>query len=277
MCRNQRNERSMAGERTLPRGLYLIAWVLLGTTALLTSPAAKARPSHYHGTHSRHLGLTGVRIPVADHGAVSSVREPQDHRAPKTGNSSAGAATQKGGKQPNGASAGTAAKDSGVPDFQPKDLGPIDTRITVQPRLHGAGPGTPRLTKSGVGPISSRYSHVHHGFTSARSSHLTRNAIGLPVAPPITMRGPNNGVVRAPIGALPGVEPSASYGAVKTNPGPGPFGVSRPGSVVNGLGAQRAGINGNSFGRRGFVPANLGGPTKNVVVGIDGSTIRPKH
>jgi hypothetical protein len=209
--------------------------------------------------------------------AANGPRQPHDRNAPRTD----GAAAGKGSKQPSGGNTepgtGASAKDANAPDFHTKDLGSVDTRITVQPRLHGAGPATARQVKSKIGPIGSRYSRMRHAFAPRKAGRITRNAIGLPITPRGTVPAPNATLIRSPTDAAPGFPPNGSAFAVKPNPGPDHFAVSHPGSQVTGPGAGRPALNGNNFVRRGFVPATLGGPSKNVVVGIDGSTIRPKH
>jgi hypothetical protein len=118
---------------------------------------------------------------------------------------------------------------------------------------------------------------VRHAFTPGKAGHVTRNAIGLPVTPRSTVLAPNTALVHSSTDVAPGVAPTGNDGVVKLNPSLDRSAVSRPGSVVTGTGAGRPAIDGSSFARRGFTPATLGGPTKNAVVGINGSTIRPKH
>jgi hypothetical protein len=275
----------MANKRILRRGLYLLTIVLAGAPATLVSFAADAHAHHHHGAHAVHFAPSNATVPVFNRDAANGTRQRQDGKAVKPDgvppNTLTGSAAGKGGKEPSGGGTetgrGAPAKDANAPDFHTKDLGPIDTRITVQPRLHGVGPGTGRQAKTKIGPIGSRYSHVRHAFAPGNVRHITRNAIGLPMTLRGTLPAPNAALVRSPTDAAPGVAPSGSDGAVKPNPGSEHFAVSRPGSVEAGTGAGRPAINGSSFARRGFVPATLGGPTKNVVVGINGSTIRPKH
>jgi hypothetical protein len=282
MYRNRPSERSLAKERTLRIGFNLLVALLLGAPATFASFAADAHARHHHAVHFAPPNAT---VPVLNRDAANGTRQPQDRKAVKTygtpPNTLTGTAAGKGGKQPSGGSTetstGAPAKDANAPDFYTKDLGPIDTRITVQPRLHGAGPGTIRQAKSKIGPIGSGYSHGRHAFTPAKAGRVTRNAIGLPVTPRSTVLAPNTALVHSPTDAAPGVALNGSDGVVKPNPSPDHFAVSHPGPVATGTGAGRPAIDGSSFARRGFVPATLGGPTKNVVVGINGSAIRPKH
>jgi hypothetical protein len=275
----------MANKRILRHGLYLLAGVLVGAPAMLVSFAADAHARYHRGAHAVHFAPPNAAVPVLNRDAANGTRQPQDRKAARPDgappNTLTGTAAGKGGKQPSGGSTetgtGAPVKDANAPAFHTKELGPIDTRITVQPRLHGAGPGTARQAKSKIGPVGSRYSHVRHVFTPGKAGRITRNAIGLPITPRSTVPAPNAALLHSPADAAPGVAPNGSGGVVKPNPSFDHFAVSHPGSVVTGTGAGRPAINGTSFARRGFVPATLGGPTKNVVVGINGSTIRPKH
>jgi hypothetical protein len=283
MRRNRRSERAMTRKEILHCGLYFLAGVVACASAMLGSFPANAHARHHHGAHAVHFAPTSATVPVLNRDAANGARQPQDRKAAKTDgappNPLAGTAAGKGGKQPSSGSTETAtgapAKDANASDLHTKDLGPIDTRITVQPRLHGAGPGgTARHAKSKIGSVGSRYSHVRHAFTPPRAVHITRNAIGLPITP---RSAPSAALARSPTDAAPSAARNGSNGVVKPNPSLDHFAVSRPGPFVSGTGAGRPAINGSSFARRGLVPATLGGPTKNVVVGIDGSTIRPKH
>lgn len=242
----------MATKKILRRGLCLLAGILAGAPALLVASAANARAYHHHGTHAVHVVSPGNGVPVLKRETANGPRQPQDRKE---------------------TSPGAPAKTVNTPDFQPKDLDPIKTHITLQPNLHGAGPGTVRQAKSKIGPIGFRYSHVRQPLTPAKSGRNTRNAIGLSVAPRTVGPANNAGPVRSPIGAV----PSGSAVVIKPNPGLDHLAVPHPGSQVTGPGAVRSALNGNGFVRRGFVPGTLGGPTKNVAVGIDGSTIRPKR
>jgi hypothetical protein len=273
----------MTNKRILRCGLYFLAGVLAGAPAMLASTAANAHVRRHHGVHTIHFAPPNATVPVLNRDAASGTRQPQDRKAVKTDgappNTPIGSEPGRGGKPPIGGSKDTwtsaPAKDASAPDFHTKDLGPIDTRITVQPRVSSERFGRARQVKSRIGPIGSRYSQ-RRAFTGRKTGHVTRNAIGLPITQPGTGPAPNNGLVRSPVVA-PGLAPIGSDRVVKLSPGPDRFGLSHPNPVVNGSDLGRPRINGNGFVRRGFVPATLGGPTKNVLVGIDGSTIRPKH
>jgi hypothetical protein len=242
----------MATKEILRRGLCLLAGILASAPAVLVASAADARAYHHHGSHAVHFTSPGSGAPVLKRDTANGPRPPQDRKE---------------------ISAGTPAKTGNAPGFQPKDIGPIDTHITLQPNLRGAGSGTVRQARSKTGPVGFRYSHVRHPLTPTKSGRSTRNAIGLSVAPRTVGPANNAGLVRSPTGAV----PSGSAVVIEQNPGLDHFAVSHPGSQVTGPGAVRPALNGNGFVRRGFVPGTLGGPTKNVVVGINGSTIRRKR
>jgi hypothetical protein len=242
----------MATKEILRRGLCLLAGILAGAPAMLVAYAANARAYHHHGTHAVHVVSPGNGAPVLKRDTANGPRQSQDRKE---------------------ISPGTPAKTINAPDFKPKGVEPIDTHITLQPNLHGAGPGAVRQAKSKIGPIGFRYSHVRQPFTPAKSGRDARNAIGLSVAPPTVGPANNAGFARSPTGVV----PSGNAVVIKPNPGLDHFAVSHPGSQVSGPSAVRPALNGNGFVRRGFVPGTLGGPTKNLVVGINGSTIRRKR
>lgn len=284
MLRNRQSKRTMeTRKQTLWRGLCLLASVLAAAPALLVSVATDAYARHHYGAHAVHVAPRSSTIPVSKRDAANSAWQPQDRGVPRTDdvppNTLSGTAAGKGGKPRSGGSKetwpGVPAKDAKGPNSQMKGLGAIDTSITVQPRLHGAGPGTVRQAKSKIGPLGAKYSHARSVSARGNARQITRNAIGLSITPRNVVPVRNPALVRLPASA-PGFAPSNS-GVVKPNPEPDRLAVSHPAPLEAGQGAWCPALNGNGFVRRGFVPATLGGPTKNVVVGIDGSTIRPKH
>ena len=281
MPRNRRSERAMATKGILRRGLCFLAGLLALAPAVLASSSANARAYHHHVPRAVHFVSPGKDASVLKRAAANGPRQPQGGGGPETdgspSNAFSGAPGEKSGKQPNGwfkkTSPSAPAKTANAPDSQAKDFGPVDTRITVQPRLYGEGPGTIRQAKSKIAPIGFRYSHIRHPFPSAKSRRNTRNAIGLSIVPRGAGPASNAALVRSPTN----VAPSSSAVVIRPGAGRDHFAVSRPGFQVTEPGASRPALNGNGFARRGFVPSTLGGPSKNVVVGIDGSTMRSKH
>ena len=232
MPRNRRSERAMAKKRILRRGLYFLVGILVGAPLMLVGFATDAHARHHHGTHAVHFVPPGTTAPMLKRDAANGPRPPHDRGAPRTvgapPNTLIGTGAGKGGKQPSGDSTGTGApaKDANAPDFHTKDIEPIDTRITLQPRLHGAGPGTVRQAKSKIGPVGSRHPYTPHAFTPGKAAHITRNAIGLSIAPRSVAPTHNAGLVRSPTGAVPG----GNDGVAKPNPSldhfPSPSGFS---------------------------------------------------
>ena len=158
-----------------------------------------------------------------------------------------------------------------------RDADAIDTRITVQPRRLG------RRDAVGEGDTKLRphASPIFRPRRSESSGHVTRDAIGEPVAHPGGIE--QGSAERRDMPALvnnPGAVP-AGFGANASSdfarPG-GAFGhtpsnanrIVRP--VVPNLGT----VNGTDFARPGVGSSSIGGPAK-PVAGISGTTIRPKH
>ena len=158
-----------------------------------------------------------------------------------------------------------------------KDADGIDTRITVQPH---------RLSRrdelrEGDTKLRPFARPIFRPRRSESSGHVTRDAIGLPVAHP---GGIEQGrAERHDIPALvnnPGTVPTG-FGANTSG------GIARPGgafahplsnanSNVRSSTLNRGTINGTNFARPGVGSSSVGGPAK-PVAGISGTTIRPKH
>ena len=290
MPHNRRSERAMATKAILRRGLYLLVGVLAGAPAMLASFAADAHTRPQHRAHSAHFVQPDPSPPVLNHAVADGWGKLQDHGAPKPGSSAGNTegsaplntlpgSAGRGAKQETWGSketgAGSAAKDANAPDVHMKDLGPINSRITVQPSLHGARPEMIREVKS---KIRRNTAKVRHTFSPGKASRIMRNAIGLPVTPHNGIAGHDSVPAGLPSGAASGVAVSGSNSLAKPYPGQDRLGVSRPnaGTIMPSRVANRGTINGTSFSQRGFVPIGLGGPAK-TVVGINGSMIRAKH
>jgi hypothetical protein len=158
-----------------------------------------------------------------------------------------------------------------------KDADAIDTRIAVQPRWLRK---RDELREGDTKPRPFAR-HIFRPRRSESSGHVTRDAIGVPVAHP---GGIEQGrAERHDMPALvnnPGAVPTG-FGANASSdfarPG-GAFGhtpananrIVRP--VVPNLGT----VNGTNFVRPGVGSSSIGGPAK-PVAGISGTTIRPKH
>lgn len=288
MHHNRRSEQAMATKAILRRGLYLLVGVLAGVPAILASFVADAHARPHHKAHSAHFVRPDPSPPVLNHVVADGWGKLQNHGAPKPGSSPGNAggsaplitlpgSAGRGAKQETWGSretgTGSAAKDANAPDVHMKDLGPIDSRITVQSSLRGA---RPEMTREVKGKIRRNTAKVRQTFIPGKASRITRNAIGLPVTPHRGIAGHDAVPAGLPAGAAPGVVVSGSNSSAKPYPGQDRLGVSRPnaGTIMPSRVANA--INGTSFSQRGFVPIGLGGPAK-TVVGINGSMIRAKH
>jgi hypothetical protein len=158
-----------------------------------------------------------------------------------------------------------------------RDADAIDTRITVQPRRLGK---RDELREGDTKPRPFAR-HIFRPRRSESSGHVTRDAIGVPVAHPGGIeqgreeRHDIPALVNNP-GAVPtGFGANASGGLARTGGTPG-----RPPSnaypIVRPTALNRGTINGTTIVRPGFGPSSVGGPAK-PVAGISGTTIRPKH
>ncbi len=153
----------------------------------------------------------------------------------------------------------------------------IDTRITVQPRRLGK---RDELSEGDTkpGPFARP---IFRPRRSESSGHVTRDAIGVPVAHPggieqgraerhdIPALVNNPGAV--PTGA--GVNASSDFGRRGGVFGHTPSNTNR---IVRPIVPNRGTINGTDLARPGFGSSSIGGPAK-PVAGINGTTNRPKH
>jgi len=263
----------MALQRSSRVGFLLVASALV----LLSNFAAHAHARHHHKVRATHF------VPG---NAVQGAQKFQQHDAP---NPDAAPEKVNDGKQPgrnsvggeqggNGGPAGNAntsteTKEVKLPDM--KDLGPVDTHITVvQPRFEAGKTELTRLGGSKIKSKSGKYFHVRPAFTRHKSNPVVRNTIGVPVAPQSITAG-QHGV---PAGAPAFAKAGADKGLGGAGPAVSPAGTFHPVAGVGGSGpfANHGAISGSGFPRRGFVPATLGGQTK-MTGALSGSMIRPKY
>jgi hypothetical protein len=164
-------------------------------------------------------------------------------------------------------------KGAGTPEIHMKDLGPVDTRITVppQPRRTDERKQNPLLHS----PTGLRTQPPH---TQRPGGATPRNSIGeaVPSSAQPGARAPSQG--SSPGAAAPPVTARGSTGpgnpaAALGNPALAPF---HPHPITAAPEAPRSTINGTSVARRGNGPSGIGGQAK-PLAGINGSTIRPKH
>jgi hypothetical protein len=175
-------------------------------------------------------------------------------------------------------------KDAHAIEKRAKDVDPIDTRISVQPRLHSGRALQRQERRTAIPALVRRNFTPRRQSNPAASGGVARNAIGAPVArhdgerahdgdhydgrpaatgagaPPAGLdRNPSNGLVRA----VPTVGP-ANFGRPNTNQPVSP-------AVVN-----RAVINGTGLVHPGSALSGIGGPAK-TVTGLNGTTLHPKR
>jgi hypothetical protein len=286
----------MTRHRNLHVAVPAVAVVLIGMTSL-TPSFARSHHGHAHlqAHHSSHVSGTAVPTLSADHpdqghpvGGDKADIQPAAKASHAPANPAGNAASNKqpvtigrGGKQDGDGghpqddhvketTGGALANNGRVTDFHMKDLGPVDTRITVVPQDH-AGPGYthhPEAKKFRlVGP------QHRHAEEKPAVKKFERNAIGLPVTVRIA-RSTEDGEQAALPSATknPGV-PGATVRTYQNIDRPGfhpSAGPATPAVVV-----ARQAMSGTGLVRRGFVPAAIGGPAKPV--GINGSMFRPKR
>jgi hypothetical protein len=172
----------------------------------------------------------------------------------------------KGGVKATGSGGGASDPlgNTAKPEIHMRDLGPVDTRITVQPRLRGQTPQASGAVKDKSKPDRFKYLHSRPNWARRQTGRGAHNAIGVPVVEPHSP-GPGSLPARS---AVPG---AASHQA----PAPSAYPQPHP-PIGTAPVAGRMSINGRGSERRGLAPAAIGGP-KTTVTGISGSMVRPKR
>jgi hypothetical protein len=282
----------MAKERSVRIGFYLLAGVTFVAPAMLANTSADAAHAHHHRRlGAAHFVSTNVSVSSTIHSVSSGTQKTEDHAVPGTDDAPA-----KGGRnsgrlgQPGPLNTGSEGTQSGVKDSTPgvevtspnvhmKDLGPVETRISVEPPLHGLKPGKTASAKVNFKLVPRHGLHVRPNLVRAT---VIRNAIGVPIHP---QANDNRG------GHTKGPDQTGSSGAPKLTPGNGGAGLagleSRP-QVSNPFAAKglpspgAAAMNHSSIGgmlmlRPAITPGAIGGPVKNVVGSLNGTTFRQRH
>ncbi len=156
-----------------------------------------------------------------------------------------------------------------------RDSDGIDTRITAQPRRLGRRDEVGHTKPLAPPVFRPRRWSAHEG-----SGLVTRDAIGLPVAPHDGLEevGPRHDVPALghnPAGAPTAFGANASGGLARTGGTVGhpPLNANR---ITRPAALNRGTINGTTIVRPGFGPSSIGGPAKSAAE-ISGTTIRPKH
>jgi hypothetical protein len=298
----------MAKQRNVRAGLCFFAAVLTGSLAIT---ASFAKPAHWrthlaahHGTQSGKIGPSRVSTVPFNHDRTDGKDQSGNQQGPKARNdfkpaqdsvpaNNQPAAIQRGAKHDaKGApieggnahetSNGQPASSPNVPEFHMRDLGPVETRITVQP-LVGADKPHPREQAKTKFKLTVPVNGRGNQNQVRKTPEVERNAIGISIAPHHNGRGndkpanlhvtmgdhgtPPPLVVKANIAVQTNAnQESVRPGIIRTNSNP----VTPP-VVIN-----RGAINGSRMLRRGFAPAAVGGPPR-IIAGISGTMFRPKH
>jgi hypothetical protein len=278
----------MTKERPMRIGFYLVAGALFGAPAMLVNSAADAHPHHPHRLHAAHFVRPNVSEPPASHVIPTGTPKPEDHSASgsddaftkgsrNTGHHGQPGPTKTGTEGTPGGikDAGAPAKETTPADVHMKDLGPVDTRISVVPRLRGVKPGRVRSAKTKFKVVPGHGLQVHPKLAPAT---VVRNAIGAPIHPQGNDNKGSQGKVPEQIGA---------GGTPKPAPGNGGTGIIGLGlrRQANGAGSpspatvamNHSSISGSIMLRPATAPAVIGGPAKNVVGALNGTTFRQRH
>jgi hypothetical protein len=293
--RNRLSERSMTKEQSMRIGHYLLVGALFGAPTMLVNSGADAHPHHHHRLQAAHFIRPDVSVPAANHVTPAGTPKPEDHgtsqaddaftkssrntgRPGQLGTTKTGSEGTPGGIIKD-ASTGAPAKDTTSPDAHMKDLGPVDTRISVEPRLHGVKPDRIRGAKTKFRILPGHGRQLHPRLAPGT---VVRNAIGVTIHPKGTDNKGNQGKVPDQAGAR---------GTPKAAAGNGATGVAtlelRPQASnpvpTNGLHApatttmNHSSIGGSIMVRSTTAPGVIGGPAKNVVGALNGTTFRQRH
>jgi hypothetical protein len=284
----------MTKDQPMRIGLYLLAGALFSAPMMLVNSVADAHPHHHHRLQAAHFVRPDVSVPPANHIAPPGALKPEDHgvsqadgaftkgsrntgRPGKPGTTKTGSEGTPGGIKD--ASTGTLAKDTTSPDVHMKDLGPVDTRISVEPRLHGVKPDRIRSAKTKFKLPPRHGLQVRPRLAPAT---VVRNAIGVPIHPQGTDNKGSQGKVPDQAGAGGTPKPAAGNGEAGvaglglqpqiSNPVPTNGLHSPPTTTMN-----HSSIGGNVMLRPTTAPGVIGGPAKNVVGALNGTTFRQRH
>lgn len=249
----QRNPRFVVG---------LLAALCIGMAVV----SANGQPAGGAPTPDDHAASKDIR-PRQD--GSSALSQSPSHDGSKAKKSDAGEHSDHG--LPEGK--GSSAKGADTPEVRMKDLGPVDTRITVPPQPHRSDVGkqTPPLHS----PTGLRTQPPHMRRPGATT---TRNSIGeaVPSSAQPAARAPSPGGIpgtMAPPSTAHRVESPGNAAAAPGSPTLAPL-HARP--LTTAPPPPRSTIDGSSIARRGNAPAAIGGQAK-PAAGINGSAIRLKH
>ncbi len=232
-----------------------------GHTVRQDAPDSKGSASPPDQTHGTEAETPSNRAPIIERGA----RQNPEFAQPR-------------GDNVKERISGAHENSGNFADVHMKDLGPIDTRITVLGRaVEGMGDSGSKTKSRLIIPGVGRGFHSHAAWTTKSAS---RNAIGIRVDADRDYRHENGPADLAAVAmhaaGAPGARPIGLMGKPSLRD-------DRPRLVRPGAGPStlppvvgRAAINGTGLLRRGFAPAIVGGPPRRIA-GISGSMFRSKR
>ena len=236
-----------------------------------------------------YIGMAAVSADAQPSGGAA---KPDDQIAPKVdhavpnGNVPAAPPTEhgyRGAKEdvvgghsshgPKDKGKGSPAKGADTPEIRMKDLGAVDTRITVPPQPRRAN--------------DRKQNPLLHSPTGRRllpprirrpSGLANRNAIGetLPPPPQPAARTPSQSGSPAVTNPIITTRSGEAAGNAANGPRNAALAPLRTHSITAEPVAPRSTIDGSSIAHRGNMPAAIGGQAK-PFPGINGSAIRPRH
>ena len=255
---------------------YLVAGALFGAPMMLANSAADGHPHHHHGLHVVHFVRPAVSVPLANHIAPAGTLKFEDGASDTKGGRNAGppgqpGTTKTGNEGTSGgikdASTGTPAKNTTSPDVHMKDLGPVETRISVEPRLHGIEPDRIRSAKTKFKLLPRNGLQLHPRLAPAT---VVRNAIGVSIHPQGTENKGSRGKVPDQSGTSGTPKPAAGNG------GTGVAGLELRPQIFNPF-LNHSSISGSIMVRPATAPGVIGAPAKNVVDALNGTTFRQRR
>jgi hypothetical protein len=289
---------------------FLVALLFVASTIA----GSAAKPAHHgrahrdgrNGLQSQQDGPPRVSHSVSNHGSGNGAAKPENQAPSPTPANDHGAATASHNFGPNQNSTGregkqntqntkgerpqtssvettngSRGKGASSPDIHMNDLGTVDTRITVQPSLHGANRPDAAEPKDKSKPHPPAFLHPQPQPVHRNAGETVHNAIGVSMPPPRNDPADAQGSDSRPRTANLAVTPSShedGTGTSNTVVSPGRLPSVRPNqqTVPHTPLTEPAAIDGSGFHRRGFAPAIVGGQTR-TFAGISGSMFRPKH
>ncbi len=267
-------------------GFYLFAGVLFGAATLLASTVADARSHRHYRLRATPFARQGVSATAASHVAPGGTLKSEDHGASNTdgaftkGGQNAGRPGQPGPTKagtesaPGGIeNAGAPAKEATPPDGHMKDLGPVDTRISVAPRLHSVKSDGIRSAKTKFRVVPGHSLRAHPKLASPA---IVRNAIGMPIDPQSVENQGGRWKALDPDGTGGTLKPRARNGTGSAGLGLRPQ-ASNPVFSPAITTMNHSNISGNIMLRPSTTPVAIGGPAKNSVGALNGTTFRQRH